>query len=54
MMGFLADYLDLTDAQRAQVKDIMAKEKSDRAAADATTFAIPSTIAAPLKRRDLR
>jgi P pilus assembly/Cpx signaling pathway, periplasmic inhibitor/zinc-resistance associated protein len=28
MMGFFADYLDLTDAQRAQVKDIMAKEKT--------------------------
>lgn len=28
MMGFMADYLDLTDAQRAQAKDIMAKEKS--------------------------
>ena len=27
MVGFFADYLDLTDAQRAQVKDIMAKEK---------------------------
>jgi Spy/CpxP family protein refolding chaperone len=28
MMGFMADYLDLTDAQRAQAKEIMAKEKS--------------------------
>jgi protein CpxP len=27
MMGFYADYLDLTDAQKAQMKDIMAKEK---------------------------
>ena len=27
MMGFYADYLDLTDAQRAQMKDIMTKEK---------------------------
>jgi Spy/CpxP family protein refolding chaperone len=27
MMGFFTDYLDLTDAQQAQVKDIMAKEK---------------------------
>jgi Spy/CpxP family protein refolding chaperone len=27
MMGFYADYLDLTDAQRAQMKDIMSKEK---------------------------
>jgi len=27
MLGFYADYLDLTDAQRAQMKDIMAKEK---------------------------
>jgi periplasmic protein CpxP/Spy len=27
MMGFFARKLDLTDAQRAQVKDIMAKEK---------------------------
>ena len=28
MVGMMADYLDLTDAQRAQVKDIMAKEKT--------------------------
>jgi Spy/CpxP family protein refolding chaperone len=28
MMRFMADYLDLTDAQRAQAKEIMAKEKS--------------------------
>ncbi len=27
MLGFYADYLDLTDAQQAQVKDILAKEK---------------------------
>jgi len=27
MMGFFSDYLDLTDAQRAQIKQIMAKEK---------------------------
>jgi len=27
MFGFYADYLDLTDAQQAQVKDILAKEK---------------------------
>jgi len=27
MMGFYADYLDLTDAQKAQMKDIMTKEK---------------------------
>jgi Spy/CpxP family protein refolding chaperone len=27
MMGIYADYLDLTDAQRAQMKDIMTKEK---------------------------
>src|SRR5262249_59565 len=27
MMGFYADYLDLTDAQKTQMKDIMAKEK---------------------------
>ena len=27
MMGMFADYLDLTDAQRAQMKDIMTKEK---------------------------
>jgi periplasmic protein CpxP/Spy len=27
MLGFYADYLDLTDAQRAQMKDIIAKEK---------------------------
>jgi Spy/CpxP family protein refolding chaperone len=27
MMGLYADYLDLTDAQRAQMKDIMTKEK---------------------------
>jgi protein CpxP len=27
MLGFFSDYLDLTDAQKAQVKDIMAKEK---------------------------
>jgi len=27
MLGFYADALDLTDAQRAQMKDIMAKEK---------------------------
>jgi Spy/CpxP family protein refolding chaperone len=28
MMRFMADYLDLTDAQRAQAKEIMTKEKS--------------------------
>src|ERR1700758_5559973 len=27
MLGFMTDYLDLTDAQQAQVKDILAKEK---------------------------
>ena len=27
MLGFYADYLDLTDAQQAQMKDILAKEK---------------------------
>jgi Spy/CpxP family protein refolding chaperone len=27
MMGFFADYLDLTDAQQAQIKAIIAKEK---------------------------
>ena len=27
MFGFFADYLDLTDAQQAQAKEIMAKEK---------------------------
>src|SRR5262249_52480980 len=27
MMGFYADYLDLTDAQKTQMKDIMTKEK---------------------------
>jgi protein CpxP len=27
MMGFFADYLDLTDAQQAQMKQIIAKEK---------------------------
>lgn len=27
MLGFNADYLDLTDAQRAQMKDILTKEK---------------------------
>lgn len=27
MLGFNADYLDLTDAQRAQMKDILSKEK---------------------------
>ncbi len=27
MLHFFTDYLDLTDAQQAQVKDIMAKEK---------------------------
>jgi periplasmic protein CpxP/Spy len=27
MLGFYADYLDLTDAQQAQVKDILTKEK---------------------------
>ncbi len=27
MLGFYADYLDLTDAQQAQMKDIVAKEK---------------------------
>ncbi len=27
MLGFFTDYLDLTDAQQAQVKDILAKEK---------------------------
>lgn len=27
MLGFYADYLDLTDAQQAQVKDILMKEK---------------------------
>lgn len=27
MLGFYADYLDLTDAQQAQMKDIIAKEK---------------------------
>jgi periplasmic protein CpxP/Spy len=27
MMGMYADYLDLTDAQRSQMKDIMTKEK---------------------------
>jgi periplasmic protein CpxP/Spy len=27
MMGFYTDYLDLTDAQQAQMKDILAKEK---------------------------
>jgi Spy/CpxP family protein refolding chaperone len=27
MLGYFADYLDLTDAQQAQVKDILAKEK---------------------------
>ena len=27
MLGFYADYLDLTDAQQAQMKDIFAKEK---------------------------
>jgi Spy/CpxP family protein refolding chaperone len=27
MLGFYADYLDLTDTQQAQMKDILAKEK---------------------------
>jgi len=27
MLGFYTDYLDLTDAQQAQMKDIMTKEK---------------------------
>jgi Spy/CpxP family protein refolding chaperone len=27
MLGFRADYLDLTDAQQAQINDILAKEK---------------------------
>jgi len=27
MLGFYADYLDLTDAQQAQMKDIIAKER---------------------------
>jgi len=27
MLGFYADYLDLTEAQQAQIKDILAKEK---------------------------
>lgn len=27
MLGFMTDYLDLSDAQQAQVKDILAKEK---------------------------
>ena len=27
MLGFFSDYLDLTDAQRAQIKQIIAKEK---------------------------
>ena len=27
MLGFYAEYLDLTDAQQAQMKDILAKEK---------------------------
>ena len=27
MLGFFADYLDLSDAQQAQIKQIMAKEK---------------------------
>ena len=27
MLGFFADYLNLTDAQQAQMKDILAKEK---------------------------
>jgi len=27
MLGFYADYLDLTDAQQAQMKDILTKEK---------------------------
>ena len=27
MLGFYADYLDLTDAQQAQMKDILAREK---------------------------
>jgi periplasmic protein CpxP/Spy len=27
MLGFYADYLDLTDAQQTQIKDILAKEK---------------------------
>jgi len=28
MLGFYTDYLDLTDAQQAQMKDILSKEKS--------------------------
>jgi protein CpxP len=28
MLGFYTDYLDLTDAQQAQAKDILAKEKT--------------------------
>ncbi len=28
MLGFFADYLDLSDAQQAQIKQIMAKEKA--------------------------
>src|SRR5438552_642091 len=27
MFGFFSDYLDLTDAQQAQIKDMFAKEK---------------------------
>jgi periplasmic protein CpxP/Spy len=27
LLGFMTDYLDLTDAQQAQVKDILSKEK---------------------------
>jgi Spy/CpxP family protein refolding chaperone len=30
MLGFFGDYLDLTDAQRAQIKQIMAKERATR------------------------
>ena len=45
-MGFLARKLDLTDAQQAQVKEIMAKEKAFVSTVDAANGAEPAADAA--------
>ncbi len=43
MLGFYTDYLDLTDAQQAQMKDILTQGKAHHSSADAATGAGPPT-----------
>ena len=54
MMGYYIHKLDLTDAQQAQVKAIMAKEKPTLPAADAADGPGPRAVAGTGHERQLR